>query len=207
MLTHVTEPVGSTQPRVGLPCPFLSAIYGPYLNSSHHSIKWDTSHPGVGVWSHSRHAAAGSSGRVQCGGLLTVLSSAASCLIPYFQPESTRGQAGVKEGPSCPVRLQPYHPLLRLNQSLRGGGHYHSPERRDGSQKWIRKTQSSRPFPQQDMNVTQLTPMCGPEFAQAQGMRCNPTTFFHSGDALVATTWIVIKAGVCYAVASTLGCA
>lgn len=42
-LTGVTDPLpgGSTQPRVRLRCPFLSALYGPYLNSSHESTEQD----------------------------------------------------------------------------------------------------------------------------------------------------------------------
>lgn len=162
-----------------------------------------TQHPGGDRWPEQ----AGGCGRWEGpeGALLTALGSTAACLcliLPQSWLKGTGGLGRAKEGLSvCEASTVP--PTFRLSQSLPGRGRYQSPERRDDNQKRIRKTQHSQSFFQQDTHVLSHVSARG-VWSGAWAGGVIPQLFPLVRDPMIAKVWIIIKAGVCYNVLSTL---
>lgn len=179
-LTGVTDPLpgGSTHPRVRLWCPFLSALYGPYLNSSHESAEQDAQAGAevtgaAGTWPQGagperRPVPRGGRGALPLG-LLPPTH------LPLFStpkhPRSGRGWGGVF---STSVRPRPCHPFFRLTQSLRGPGHWVLQREEMATRKG--SGPGALPSFQPDLNCTTHSPVESTG-VRAQGERCDPTTF------------------------------
>lgn len=179
-LTGVTDPLpgGSTQPRVRLRCPFLSALYGPYLNSSHESAEQDAQAGAevtgaAGTWPQGagperRPVPRGGRGALPLG-LLPPTH------LPLFStpkhPRSGRGWGGAVldfcEAPTLPPIFQA-HPVPARSGSL--GSQREEMATRKGS------GPGALPSFQPDLNCTTHSPVESTG-VRAQGERCDPTTF------------------------------
>lgn len=179
-LTGVTDPLpgGSTHPRVRLWCPFLSALYGPYLNSSHESTEQDAQAGAevtgaAGTWPQGagperRPVPRGGEG----GPPPRPPASHSSSLI--FDPKAPKVRQGLGRGvldfceaPTLPPIFQA-HPVPARSGSL--GSQREEMATRKGS------GPGALPSFQPDLNCTTHSPVESTG-VRAQGERCDPTTF------------------------------
>lgn len=143
-LTGVTDPLpgGSTHPRVRLWCPFLSALYGPYLNSSHESAEQDAQAGAevtgaAGTWPQGagperRPVPRGGEG----GPPPRPPASHSSSLI--FDPKAPKVRQGLGRGVLDFCEAPTLPPIFQAHPVPARSGSLGSPERRDGDQKGIR---------------------------------------------------------------------